>query len=55
LIVPTFKNPDASNQLCVYGSRSSPTRARPGGHGVFCNNDPMSGWAAVCDYIFLNK
>ncbi|HVZ75641.1 MAG TPA: hypothetical protein VHJ20_24880 [Polyangia bacterium] len=27
----------------------------PGGHGIFCNNDPMSGWAAACSYLFLDK
>ena len=26
----------------------------PGGHGIFCNNDPLSGWKAMCDYIFSN-
>jgi len=24
----------------------------PGGHGIFCNNDPQSGWAALCKYAF---
>ena len=24
----------------------------PGGHGIFCNNDPLSGWAALCKYAF---
>lgn len=27
----------------------------PGGHGIFCNNDPQSGWAAMCKYVFLNQ
>jgi hypothetical protein len=27
----------------------------PGGHGIFCNNDPMSGWAALCAYAFNAK
>ncbi len=27
----------------------------PGGHGIYCNNDPMSGWTAMCNYILLNK
>ena len=24
----------------------------PGGHGIFCNNDAQSGWAALCTYAF---
>lgn len=27
----------------------------PGGHGIYCNNDPLSGWTAMCNYILLNK
>jgi hypothetical protein len=24
----------------------------PGGHTIFCTNDPMNGWLALCKYVF---
>jgi len=24
----------------------------PGGHTVFCQNDPLNGWIPICKYLF---
>jgi hypothetical protein len=26
--------------------------ASPGGHTVFCNDNPMNGWIPLCKYVF---
>jgi hypothetical protein len=36
------------HQIAMVGSNNH----SPGGHTVFCTNDPMNGWAALCKYVF---
>jgi hypothetical protein len=36
------------HQIAMVGS--NPTS--PGGHTVFCTNNPTNGWAALCKYVF---
>jgi hypothetical protein len=37
-----------SHELSMVGSDQN----SPGGHTVFCNNNPMNGWSPACAYLF---
>jgi len=51
-VVPKATGPFMdSHQLAMVESAPYDPHA-PGGHTVFCNNDPMSGWLAPCTYLF---
>ena len=36
------------HQIAMVGSNMN----SPGGHTVFCTNNPMNGWKALCQYVF---
>jgi hypothetical protein len=38
----------AGHQIAMVGSNPH----SPGGHTVFCTNDPMNGWIPICKYAF---
>src|SRR5450432_119078 len=48
-VVPEGMGPFmASHELTMVGSDNN----SPGGHTVFCNNNPSNGWLAACVYLF---
>jgi hypothetical protein len=48
-VIPGQKGPFmTSHELSMVGSDAN----SPGGHTVFCNNNPMNGWSAACAYLF---
>jgi len=54
-VLPGDKGPYTGKHMFAAVAKFPYDQHSPGGHGIFCNNDAMSGWAAMCDYILLNK
>jgi hypothetical protein len=54
-VLPGDKGPYTGKHLFAAVAKFPYDQHSPGGHGIYCNNDPMSGWAAMCNYILLNK
>ena len=36
------------HQIAMVGSNQN----SPGGHTVFCTNNPANGWKSLCQYVF---
>jgi hypothetical protein len=51
MVTPTSPGPYMSTQHLfeMVGGNGGTT---PGGHTVFCNDNPMNGWWPVCKYVF---
>ena len=45
---PGDTGPFEGGQFAMVGSNMH----SPGGHTVFCTNDPMNGWIPICKYLF---
>jgi hypothetical protein len=51
-VLPGDLGPYSGRHIFTAVAKFPYTQHAPGGHGIYCNNDPMSGWKAMCDYIF---
>jgi len=54
-VLPGDKGPYTGKHLFAAVAKFPYDQHSPGGHGIYCNNDPQSGWAALCSYILLDK
>jgi hypothetical protein len=54
-VLPGDKGPYTGKHLFAAVAKFPYDQHAPGGHGIYCNNDPLSGWAAMCSYILLGK
>ena len=50
-VLPTSPGPYTSDQhlFAMIGGNGGIT---PGGHTVFCNDNPANGWTPLCKYVF---
>ena len=49
-VLPTSPGPYTSAQH-LFGMVGGNGGTTPGGHTVFCNNNPMDGWSPLCKYV----
>jgi hypothetical protein len=51
---PGDMGPFTGHQIAMVEPAPYPN-GTPGGHTIFCTNSPMSGWSAICKYVFNVK